>query len=477
MKTLLEVEYKDIFSPETMASLKGKSGESMRQMLGNKTLNQTLVRSQELLDDIIKAEDEYRDELDMLAVQMVKDAYPIIDYADIKIDAKIVDPSQIDIQMGGGEDPSDIDFGADDPEKLKAKRRIINGITQGASVRGAFWFLIFREYLDSINPELVDKYNEIMKLVFGIYDDENAIAMMLAMLAQGRKQEGGESDIEYDENTEQFVIKARALCFPMLVHEIVKGLYEIIGTEGFGMDKSKNQAIINQIDKLSNEPRDLQYGKFIFDTLNNLYKNSRIKDDRVRELFFAEVYKLNDNEFIPFIENAVNDKLTSQQKQWATNTMRDIESDLKKDDTGLTDLDEVSIKKAIGTAALAAGLAGSPSTANAQNFKGLKDKFKQGITAVQNKLKPQQKVDTIYIKKDAPLQLQKYKNDKEVGYGVAEHINENSARQISYFNASVDLMKKLGKTQMTAGIEIVDEKMYQLPNGTYQAETIVKINK
>jgi hypothetical protein len=316
-----------------------------------------------------------------------------------------------------------------------------------------------------------------MKLVFGIYDDENAIAMMLAMLAQGRKQEGGESDIEYDENTEQFVIKARALCFPMLVHEIVKGLYEIIGTEGFGMDKSKNQAIINQIDKLSNEPRDLQYGKFIFDTLNNLYKNSRIKDDRVRELFFAEVYKLNDNEFIPFIENAVNDKLTSQQKQWATNTMRDIESDLKKDDTGLTDLDEVSIKKAIGTAALAAGLAGSPSTANAQNFKGLKDKFKQGITAVQNKLKPQQKVDTIYIKKDAPLQLQKYKNDKEVGYGVAEHINENSARQISYFNASVDLMKKLGKTQMTAGIEIVDEKMYQLPNGTYQAETIVKINK
>ena len=339
MKPLLEKEYEDIFSPETMASLKGKSGESMRQMLGNKTLNQTIMRSQALLKDIIQAEDEYRDELDQLAVQMVTDAYPIIDYADIKIDAKIVDPSQLDIPMSKGEDPSDVNFGADDPEKLKAKRRIINGITQGASVRGAFWFLIFREYLDSINPELVDKYNEVMKLVFGIYDDENAIAMMLAMLAQGHKQEGGESDIEYDENTEQFVIKARALCFPMLVHEIIKGLYEIIGTEGFGLDKSKNQAIINQIDKLSNEPRDLQYGKFIYDTVVDIYNKSNIKDDRVRELFFAELYKLNDNEFIPFIENAINDKLTAAQKQWATNTMRDIESDLKKDDTGLGDLD------------------------------------------------------------------------------------------------------------------------------------------
>ena len=45
----------------------------------------------------------------------------------------------------------------------------------------------------------------------------------------------------YDEENEQFVIKARALCFPMLLHEIVKGLYEIVGTEGFGADKEKIQ--------------------------------------------------------------------------------------------------------------------------------------------------------------------------------------------------------------------------------------------
>jgi hypothetical protein len=140
-------------------------------------------------------------------------------------------------------------------------------------------------------------------------------------------------------------------------------------------------------------------------------------------------------------------------------------------------VEELNAKKALATGALALGLAGSPNTAKAQGFQGIKDKFKQGITAVQSKLKPQQKVDTVYIKKDAPLQLQKYKDDKEVGYGIAEHKNENSARQMAYFNASADLMKKLGKTQMTAGMEIVDQKMYQLPDGTYKAETIVKINQ
>jgi len=341
MARLIEVEYEKIFSPKTMATLKGKSGESLRAMLGNKDLMQTLMKSKSILDEIIDAENGYRDELEMVAAQMATDAYPIIDYANIKIDAKIVGMGDLDLQEPPpNEDPTSPDFGEDNPEKLKAKRRIINGITQGASIRGAFGFMLFKEYLDDINPGLVEKYNEILKLAFGIYDDENAIAMMLAALAQGQKMQGGESEMEYDEETGQFVIKAKAICFPMLVHEIVKGLYEIVGTEGFGADKEKNQAIVGAVDKLSNEPNDLRFGKFLYDAINKIYAESDIDDARVRELFFAALYKLPDDEFFPFVENAVNNELTNDQKQWAVGEMKDIEKDLKKDDTGLEDLDE-----------------------------------------------------------------------------------------------------------------------------------------
>lgn len=339
MANLLEVEYEKIFSPKTMAALKGKSGESLRQMLGNKDLMQTLMRSKAVLDEIIDAENGYRDELEMIAAIMATDAFPIIDYANIKIDAKITGPEDLNVEIEPGEeDPLQPSFD-DDTEKLKAKRRIINGITQGASVRGAFSFYLFREYLDDINPALVEKYNEILKSVFGIYDDENAIAMMLAALAQGQKMEGGTSEMVYDEENEQFVIKARALCFPMLLHEIVKGLYEIVGTEGFGADKEKNKAIINAVDKLSNEPNDFRFGKFLYDAITKLYNESDLDDARIRELFFAELYKLEEDEFLSFVENAVNDELTPEQKRWAINTMKDIERDLKKDDTGLADLD------------------------------------------------------------------------------------------------------------------------------------------
>jgi hypothetical protein len=335
MGYLLEVEYEKIFKPETMAALKGKSGESLKQMLGNKSLMQTLMSSREILDEIIAAEKPHRDVLSQIAVDMVTQAYPIIEYANIKIDAEIED----NINLSSSEDETPVED-ANTPEALKAKRRIINGITQGASIRGSFAFYLFKEYLDLLDDSLVDKYGEILKQVFGIYDDENAIAMMLAALEQGQKMAGGESEMVYDEESDQFVIKARALCFPMLVHEIVKGLYEIVGTQGFGQDKEQNKAVIGAVDKISNEPRDLQYGKFIYDKLNDLYFESNIDDARVRELFFTEVYKLDENEFISFIENVLNDKITSTQKNWAMGEMKNIAKDLTKDDTGLEGLDE-----------------------------------------------------------------------------------------------------------------------------------------
>ena len=66
MAKLLEVEYDKIFSPKTMASLKGKSGESLRSMLGNKDLMQTLMRSQALLDEITSLRQQVLDSQTLL---------------------------------------------------------------------------------------------------------------------------------------------------------------------------------------------------------------------------------------------------------------------------------------------------------------------------------------------------------------------------------------------------------------------------
>ena len=138
---------------------------------------------------------------------------------------------------------------------------------------------------------------------------------------------------------------------------------------------------------------------------------------------------------------------------------------------------EVNWKQALAGAGITLMSLGTPKTAQAQNFQGLKDKIKQGVTAVQNKLNPPPRIDTVKVQKDAPLKLAKYKDDQSVGYGLGSSSDESMARQIANLNATKDLMQKLGKTRMTAGIIPVDEKLYQKPDGTYEAEAVVKINQ
>ena len=333
IQRLNEVDYEEIFSPETMSLLKKQSKDELVKL--GKNLRQMMSTASTLLPELIEAEQPHIDLLEEIAKEIVTQAYPIIKYSKIKINAKI----------GEGKLPQGIpDEEKEEEEKEQPelpqptltgekKRRIINGITQGASIRGTFAFLLFREYLDDLGDDMINRYNELMKSVFGIYDDENAIAQMLALLAQGQKLQGGESEAYYDEGTETLVINATAICFPMLVHEIVKGLYEILSLHGFGSDAEQNKKIVRKVDKLSNEPNDIRFGKIMFDAINKVYIKSEINDTRVRELFFPEMYKIDDEtEFVNFVANALENKLTSTQEKWAMDTMRDIERDLKADD-------------------------------------------------------------------------------------------------------------------------------------------------
>ena len=89
MPNLIEAKYEDIFSPETLQALKGRSGESLQQLMGDKDLMQAMRRSKELLDQIAEAERGHEAELVKVAIDIVRQVYPIIDYNEIKIEASL----------------------------------------------------------------------------------------------------------------------------------------------------------------------------------------------------------------------------------------------------------------------------------------------------------------------------------------------------------------------------------------------------
>jgi hypothetical protein len=256
----------------------------------------------------------------------------IVDKYNIKIDAKI-EPMSQNTAIPKGEftdQPGEGEYSPEEKEDMDAKRRLINALTQGAGVRGSRSFLLMKDYLDSVDPTLVDKYGKILDVALGGYDDENFIAQILAGIANDNNMPGGSSLPEYDKANKQWIVKARAINFPILIHEIVKGIYSVIGSRGWSKNKALNQASVASVDKLRNEPDDLRYGKFmldaISDAINKFYNKSNVSDPYVRDVFMAKLVELPYSQLRDFIQNAINGELNAGQEKWAKDTISKISS-------------------------------------------------------------------------------------------------------------------------------------------------------
>jgi hypothetical protein len=100
----------------------------------------------------------------------------------------------------------------------------------------------------------------------------------------------------------------------------------------------------------------------------------------------------------------------------------------------------------LGTAALAAGLAGSPNMAQAQ------EPTKAPTTQVQQQ-------DTA-----------------QTATATYAHPNENTARSVATTKARAALATKLGKPEGSISTSTADTKMYKLADGRYECTATVKIN-
>lgn len=334
MKLVKEEDFTSRFAADTMAKLKARSQQTNQariQKYGKGSGQELRNISQE----IAAAESEYADELEQLAVQIAKEMYPVVDKYNINIDAKI-EPfgSNTDIPKGEFDDEQDQGeptYTPKEKEDAVAKRELINALSQGAGVRSSTAYKgmdYYVDYLNDINPELIEKYDRILGLAVGGYDDDQVITTVLARISNSDNMPGGSSYPVWDKEKKQWTVVARGINFPILMHEIGKGIYSVIGQQGFSKNKQLNKATISAADKLKYEPAGLRYGKFMIDdigeVLADLSSKYKIQDDRVRELFFTQLYQLPYQELYSFVENSINRSLTPSQEAWARQALEKV---------------------------------------------------------------------------------------------------------------------------------------------------------
>ena len=314
-----------------------KVADKLRQVTGIQDLSSKQVQGmvyQEMmrkLPNIMRIEAAHRDEL----IELAKEAS--LDDAEVpegryQIDASLGMPDTGNFRM---EPEDDEDEEEEDEEKLqfpsfdldeltdeeileleKHKRNIINALIQGAAKKGHYLFQKpdVKSRLDAIDPSLYGDYLGIMAINDFMYFSMEQMIEQMSQTGQGvaGKVELDDADDEEGEEGEEqpdTKIIATGLIFPILCHEIIKGLEEAKGRAGLPSDPGMREKVLGQTDVLSNEPMQLRIGPEIVEKIRFALPDDVFEPQYkgLINFFHVLLYQIEAKEFLEIIGNAISE--------------------------------------------------------------------------------------------------------------------------------------------------------------------------
>jgi len=191
----------------------------------------------------------------------------------------------------------------------RAKRRLINSMIQGASKRGHYMYHYVSEKIREItgSENLINQYGVLMSINDTLYWQLSDQTMQMMMGGGAGGSVGGKEEVERD--TDPPTIKARAINFPILVHELIKGMMELFSHQGEPEDKEMFQQVMQHEDTLEKEMWDLRLGPAIWDRIRAQYPEDVLTDEDKAELqnyLLVEIFKLPAKKFLILMKEVMS---------------------------------------------------------------------------------------------------------------------------------------------------------------------------
>jgi hypothetical protein len=142
------------------------------------------------------------------------------------------------------------------------KRRFVNAMIQGAAKKCNHMFHMVDDELTDMDPRLPNKYSKMMAaadyMYYVIPEMENGVS-------------GGVVRVQFPTaSNPKAIIHAQAMVFPVLIHELVKGVMELISAHGLPKNKKVGEYVINKADFLAAEPWDMRLGPAIWERFTKM---------------------------------------------------------------------------------------------------------------------------------------------------------------------------------------------------------------
>ena len=284
---------------DSVAKVRSAMGDT-RAIQGSNPLQSLMMSVMQSMQRLIMIQMQNKEQLEKLAVDLVRKELGIPEDA-MQFKAELV---MQPMGPAGGmqsepEIPSEeeIEEFMGDMEQFnleRAKRRFINSLIQGAAFKGGHMFNLVRNEINDINPQLMDLYTTSQALMEHAYwlfpDMEN--------MAGGGGGQMGQSEV--DEETDPPTVKGKAVTFPLLVHELVKGVYEVFGTHGLPDDPRQQEMILKAEDTLPAEIWDSRLGPIFWEKFLATYPMELFEDDmkQIQHYLFMRFSALSAEEFM-----------------------------------------------------------------------------------------------------------------------------------------------------------------------------------
>ena len=347
------------------SALERSVGSTRHLTSGNPLMNLMMLVMQALRQSG-SIESRHKEELETLAVDLVKKEMAIPP-GSLQFDAKLMgmgqsestermrrqaeEPSReemMDAFKSAQEHENDVEAfldAMDNFDRERAKRRMINALIGGAAKKGQYMYHMVSQRLNEIDPNLIELYGittAIIDHLYWLYPEET----LEAMSGQGGSEVGTS---EIDNQTDPPTVKARGVNFPTLVHELVKGVYEVFGTHGLPDDPRQAEMVMGAEDTVPAEAWDLKLGPVFWELLQKSYPIEILTEDDMKHIqhyLFMRLSAMPAEEFFQLFKEVLEEKQSGKDK--IQRMVNEIVRELEENDDEEEDEEDDDILSQLG---------------------------------------------------------------------------------------------------------------------------------
>lgn len=339
---------------------------STAQLSSRNPLSSLMMLVSQAIRQTSRIESRYKEDLENMAVELVKKELGI-PTGQLQFDAKLIgmgqsestqrmrrqaeEPSREEMTQAfksAQEHENDVEAFLDAMDNFdmeRAKRRMINALIGGAAKKGQYMYHLVSEKLNDINPDLIEYYSlstAIVDHLYWLYPEST----LEAISGQG----GGEiGTSEVDDTTDPPTVIARGVNFPTLVHELVKGVHEVLGTQGLPDDPRQAEMVMAAEDTVPAEAWDLKLGPVFWELLQKSYPLDILSEDDKKHIqlyLFSKISAMPAKEFFDLFKDVLEEKPSGKQK--IQRMVDELVNELKEDDENEEDEEDDDILSQLG---------------------------------------------------------------------------------------------------------------------------------